>query len=64
MHDRVKVHETSMLDLYLIRLPCLMANKMSKLGISQETGVRISSESILTFFSLKNQRSCPGKYYF
>jgi hypothetical protein len=28
-----------------------MANKMSKLGISQETGVRISSESILTFFS-------------
>jgi hypothetical protein len=42
MHDRVKVHETSMLDLYLVRFPCLMANKMSKLGISQETGVRIS----------------------
>lgn len=38
MHDRVKVHETSMLDLYLIRFPCLMANKMSKLGISTRNG--------------------------
>jgi len=65
MHDIVKVHETSMFDLYLIRFACLVANKMSKQWEShKKQGSEFQVKTILTFFSLKNQHSFPGKYYF